>query len=181
MNKIINGRFFSCSFIITNFTYASMIFWSLPQLLKYSKGLNIFDMRPFGYSLPESMALLHQLGTKGLLFYQKVQLPIDTLYPLGFIITYSIGCLWIFRKIDLLKPLGLFGALSSIIGGVLDSIENILIYKIINTYPQVPEDLIAKASNVTMTKTLFCTMGLSTFLIGVIIFIFLRIKKWQRV
>ncbi len=177
MKKIINGKILIALFVFTNAIYLTMILWSLPTLMEYAGGLKAFDMRPAGYNFSDATTLLRNLGNDGLNFYKNTQLLLDTFYPFGFILTYAIGCLWVFEKLDSLKFLGKSGALASVIAGIADYIENFFIFQLIEVNPQITEDLVSKANISTLVKSISTTIAMSIFILSFLVLGFSTLIK----
>ena len=66
------------SLLVSFALYAAIIFGTFPVLRQFSGGLDPFDGRPFGYSLPDEQALLTALGEVGRNYFANVQLWLDT-------------------------------------------------------------------------------------------------------
>ncbi len=177
MNKLINGKFFLILFILTNIVYAVMVSWTIPTLMAYTNGIPIFDMRAFGYSYAEAIYLLDSLGPVGIDYYKSIQLPIDLVYPLLFMSTYSVGCVWIFRKLGWWENTGKIGGVVAIIAGLCDYIENIHIYKILDSYPAISEQFILSSSVSTILKTMTTAIAISILLIGLGRWFFLSVPS----
>ncbi len=180
MKKFINGKVLLTLFIITNAVYLTMVLWSLPKLVEYSGGLKAFDMRPAGYSVLEAMTLLSSMGSEGIYFYKKTQLILDLFYPLGFILTYALGCLWVFEKIGSWKVVGKLGALASFIAGIADYIENFFIFRILENYPQISEDIVFNANVSTLTKSIATSIAMTIFLLAFLVLVFSVLRNRLR-
>ena len=174
MKKIISGKLLLFLFALTNAIYGIMIFWSLRKLLEFTGGSPVFDMRPGGYTFAEAKVLLESLGTEGIIFYKNIQLRLDLFYPLGFIVTYSIGCIWVFNKIGKWRVTGYVGAVFATLAGLSDYVENIFIGKMLSSFPQVSTELVASSNNATLVKSISTTVAMIIFLLG---FLILRIFK----
>lgn len=176
MNKFVNGKMLIGLFSVTNIIYFTMIIWSIPRLLDFSDGLPIFDMSPGGYSYDQAVELLTALGNEGIHYYLGVQHKLDTLYPLGLILTYSIGCLWFFRTINRWQILGKVGAVLSLFAGIFDYAENYFVSILLNNFPDITQNQVATASSATLAKSICTTISMSIFIIGLILFVHHKIK-----
>ena len=180
MQKHITGKLLVGLLIVTNAVYLVMILWSLPRLVEYADGLKAFDMRPMGYTFSEAIKLLESLGPEGMDFYKTVQLRLDTLYPLGFMATYAVGCLWVFNKINFWKFFGVAGAIASVVAGTADYVENIYIYKMLSAYPELSEGLVFQAHLATVTKSIATTIAMILFMLGLLVLGFLSLKRGRK-
>ena len=86
-------------FLITNLVYAFMILITIPKVMKYANGMNLFDMMPTGYNIQYTKTLLETLGIQGRNAYLYSQIPVDMIYPLLFGITYCLLVVYLLNKI----------------------------------------------------------------------------------
>ena len=121
--------------------------------------------------------MLKNLGNDGLYFYKNTQLLLDSFYPLGFILTYAVGCLWVFEKLGNWKIVGKLGALASIIAGLADYVENFFIFKLIEVNPQITEDLVSKASISSLVKSISTTIAMTIFMLSFLVLGFSAVRK----
>jgi hypothetical protein len=78
-------------FILAMIIYTVMITYTLPQIKLESGGLEVFDMRPTGYTVEEGKLILDNITEKGLFIYRYIQLPLDFLYPMFlFLFTFNL-------------------------------------------------------------------------------------------
>lgn len=78
-------------FLMAMFIYSIMIAYTLPTLRLETGGVEIFDMRPGGYSVDEGILILNSLSDRGLFIYRYIQLPLDFIYPLVlFLFAFSL-------------------------------------------------------------------------------------------
>jgi hypothetical protein len=158
MKGFLKGRTILILFVITNIVYLTMLFYSIPTLVGYSEGFDIFDMSPFGYNHTEAQRLLGTLGEEGRSFYRDTQLLLDSLYPVLFAATYSLLMLWVinFGQLKFIVWRGL--SLLPLLAGVFDYSENYFIFKILASYPEVPERLVSISSALTVSKSMTTTV-----------------------
>ena len=156
-----------------------MVGYTIPMLLSYTNGLPIFDMRPMGYSFAETVTLLDSLGPMGIEYYITNQLALDWIYPACFMLTYSIGILWVYKKLATGARIARIGALIAVLAGLFDYLENIHLYKILSSYPKIDEDFIFSSNITTILKSGATTVAMSIFLLGLIrwCFVSLMAKK----
>ncbi|MBF0446536.1 MAG: hypothetical protein HQL68_13220 [Magnetococcales bacterium] len=123
------------------------------------------------------MKLLDNLGTEGINFYKNVQLRLDMFYPLGFMLTYSVGCLWCFEKISSWRIFGIVGAVASFIAGIADYIENISIYRMLSAYPEISPKVVSYANAATVIKSLATTVAMIIFIFGLFMVVYFVVKN----
>ncbi|MBL1215690.1 MAG: hypothetical protein D8M61_20270 [Ignavibacteriae bacterium] len=123
--------FFTAAIIV----YFVMLFVTIPNVMNYANGMELFDLQPTGYSAEYAKALLDTLGSEGRQAYLYYQIPLDMVYPLLFALTYSLMLFYLFKKI--LKTNSKLFALSIVplIAGFFDYLENIGIIIMLVMYP----------------------------------------------
>ena len=117
LKNLVNGKVLIFLLLICNCVYFTMVGYTIPMLLSYTNGLLIFDMRPMGYSYAETVTLLDSLGPKGIEYYITTQLVLDWIYPACFMLTYSIGILWVYKKLATGARIARIGALIAVLAG----------------------------------------------------------------
>ena len=164
-------------FLVTNGVYLLMVFGTIPHLEGLAGGLPILDMRSEGYGVNDVVALYEALGSEGVRFYLWVQLPIDFVYPLLFMITYAM---LLSRLLSLLSlDRGGFSAvvLLPFVTMMLDYVENICTLIAFNSIDSLSEVLCEIGSRATQGKIV---MGMVTFaaivLLGTV-WLFKKIRK----
>lgn len=157
LEKFTKGKTVLIFFVITMSVYFFMLFISIPAVMKYSDGLNILDMRPFGYSAEYAKKLLTNLGAKGRQLYLFFQIQIDMAYPLLYAFTYSIMTLFFLRKafhnVDKLK----FIVFLPLISGIFDYLENIGTVIMLTRFPSFSNTCTVINNAFTIIKS-FSTM-----------------------
>tara|TARA_B110000263_G_C14920392_1_gene334528 strand:- start:27 stop:575 length:549 start_codon:yes stop_codon:yes gene_type:complete len=179
LKNLVNGKVLIFLLLICNGVYFAMVGYTIPMLLSYTNGLPIFDMRPMGYSYAETVTLLDSLGPMGIEYYITTQLALDWIYPACFMLTYSIGILWVYKKLATGARIARIGALIAVLAGLFDYLENIHLYKILSSYPKIDEDFIFSSNITTILKSGATTVAMSIFLLGLIrwCFVSLMAKK----
>lgn len=164
-------------FLITNLVYAFMILITIPKVMKYANGMNLFDMMPTGYSIQYTKTLLETLGIQGRKTYLYSQIPVDMIYPLLFGITYCLLVVYLLNKIKLIEKPIIYLSLLPIFAGLFDYLENIGIITMLNSYPDF-SSLTSEITNVfTIIKSVLSTITFIFLLILFTIFIVKKIKK----
>ncbi len=62
--------------------FTVMTVFTLPEIKAETNDLEVFDLRPEGYTVEEGQEILDNLSQRGQIMYRYVQLPLDFLYPL---------------------------------------------------------------------------------------------------
>ena len=164
-------------FLITNLVYAFMILITIPKVMKYANGMNLFDMMPTGYSIQYTKTLLETLGIQGRKTYLYSQIPVDMIYPLLFGITYCLLVVYLLNKIKLIEKPIIYLSLLPIFAGLFDYLENIGIITMLNSYPAF-SSLTSEITNVfTIIKSVLSTITFIFLLILFTIFIVKKIKN----
>ena len=149
---------------------ATMLGWSVPHLAGYGGG-QPFDIRFTGYTHAEAIAFLKALGPEGAAFYAKVQLRLDTAFPLLYLVALS----WLLAAI--LGWAGFVGRGRVVVAVVivavptlLDFLENAAIAEMLRLGPDaVPPDLVSWATACSTTKWVTALEGLAVAAAGVVV------------
>jgi len=153
------GRFVLAIMLVSIALWATMIYGTLAHLRQLAGGIDAFDVRPFGYSVPLARALLDALGDSGRDFYAHVQLRLDMVYPATYAL--SRGCIiwWLTapgRLSEAAIPTSLrIGLLVlPIATACFDYAENIEIGRMLAAGPNVDAAIIETASRLTIAKSM---------------------------
>ena len=82
IEKTTNGRIVVVLFLLAMGLYLVMMVVTIPEIRAGAGGVEIFDMRPLGYSEQEALFILDNLPETTRAYYRTVQIPIDFFYPL---------------------------------------------------------------------------------------------------
>lgn len=158
-------------FILSSVIYFMMQIFTIPKLTEFSNGLQIFDMKPNGYSFSYAKELLGNLGKKGRNFYLYRQLPLDLIYPVLFAMSNTLILSFFLKKINRFEQLFLL-VLFPILGGVFDYFENFGIIYMLKSYSNVSEIGVKIISIFTVTKSLFTSLYfvILLFVLGILIY-----------
>jgi hypothetical protein len=151
----LSGKTVLISLILANIIYGIMLGITIPAVLKYSQGKQIFDLLPLGYTPKYAHQLLDVLGEKGRNAYLYQQIPFDLIYPFLFGLSYCLLLAYILKKINRLDS-GLYGAcLFPIVGGLSDYLENFCVIGLLTQYPHFSDALVWSAAFFSVIKSLF--------------------------
>lgn len=177
MQKYSSGKLISILFVVTMVVYVTMLSYSIPAVSAFAPELPLFDLSPFGYSFSYANELLSSLGADGRNLYLSTQLPIDFLYPGLFSITYSLMLVWLCSKLLTKNSKIYYFALVPFLAGIFDYIENILIIKMINSFPDLQVTTVKTASMFTVLKSSFTMFFFILLLVGFALLLKQKISK----
>jgi hypothetical protein len=168
-----SGRKVALLFVLTMAVYVFMLAYSIPAVMAFAAGLPLFDLSPFGYSFEHANSLLANLGLEGRGLYLSLQLPIDFIYPALFAITYALILVWLLKKLVQPGSKLFYAAIIPVLAGLFDYLENLSIIKMINSYPNLDDSVVAMASIFTLIKSQLTTV----YFIGVLIILIALLYK----
>lgn len=153
-------------FVLTMAVYLLMLLVTIPRVQNYAPDTALFDLSPAGYSHAQAMTLLESLGHDGRQLYLFPQLALDFVYPGLFAICFSLMLVWVYSKRVRSDSKVLYLAVLPALGGLFDYIENILIIRMITTFPDVTKGLVSAASGSTLLKSAFSTVSFLLLILG---------------
>jgi hypothetical protein len=156
-------------FVLTMAVYLVMLLVTIPRVKSHSPDTELFDLSPAGYSHSQAMTLLESLGHDGRDAYLFPQLALDFVYPGLFAICYSLMLIWVYSKRVRSDSKFLYLASLPVLGGLFDYVENILIIRMITTFPDVSKGLVSVASGFTLMKSAFSTASFLLLIFGFVI------------
>ncbi|EDY80785.1 hypothetical protein VDG1235_402 [Verrucomicrobiia bacterium DG1235] len=173
MQRKASGKNVLLLFVVTMAVYLLMLLVTIPSVQSYAPDTALFDLSPTGYTHSQALSLLESLGQDGRSTYLFPQLAIDFIYPGLFAICFSLMFIWGYSKRVRSDSKFLYLAALPVFGGIFDYVENILIIRMIMTFPDVSKGLVSVASSFTLLKSAFST---ASFLMLILGFLFL-LKK----
>jgi hypothetical protein len=144
-------------FVLTMAVYLLMLLVTIPRVQSYAPDTALFDLSPTGYTHSHALTLLQSLDQAGRDAYLFPQLALDFVYPGLFAICYSLMLVWVYSKRVQSQSKLWYLALIPALGGIFDYVENILIIRMITTFPDVTEGLVSASSGLTLLKSAFST------------------------
>jgi len=153
-------------FVLTMAVYLLMLSVTIPRVQSYAPETTLFDLSPAGYTYSQALTLLESLGRAGRDSYLFPQLALDFVYPGLFAICYSLMLVWLYSKRIRPDSKWLYLAVIPVLGGLFDYIENILIIRMITTFPDVTEGLVSAANSATLLKSGFSTVSILLLIPG---------------
>jgi uncharacterized membrane protein YhaH (DUF805 family) len=167
------------SFILANVVYVYMLIVSIPKVMSFSNGMKILDMMPGGYDSAYVNLLFNTLGKTGRDMYLYHQIPVDMIYPLLFIISYTLLLAFFLKKLEKLDTGLFFLCLLPLVAGIADYLENIAIITMLKHYPDLSDTQILMANIFSTTKSITTTLYF-IILILVVIVLGIRLVKTKR-
>jgi hypothetical protein len=144
-------------FGLTMAVYLAMLLVTIPRVQSYAPDTALFDLSPTGYTHAQALNLLQSLGHAGREAYLFPQLALDFVYPGLFAICFSMMMIWVYSKRFHSQSKLWCLAMLPALGGIFDYVENILIIRMIKTFPDVTEGLVSVSSGFTLLKSAFST------------------------
>lgn len=141
-------------FILTYTVYFIMLGVTIPAVEKYTNGMNLFDLQPFGYSFSYAVSLLETLGEEGRSAYLTRQLPLDLLYPGGMGLT---GAVFIALLVRNKTRNASFMICLPLIAALMDYMENIMVITMLLQAPEPSYWAVSAGSLFTILKSLIST------------------------
>lgn len=157
-----SGRNVLLLFVVTMAVYLLMLTVTIPRVQSYAPNTKLFDLSPTGYTHSQAMTLLESLGHEGRDTYLFPQLALDFVYPGLFAICFSLMLVWVYSKRVRSQSKFLYLAMLPALGGLFDYVENILIIRMITTFPEVTKEMVSTASMFTLLKS---TFSMASFLL----------------
>jgi hypothetical protein len=151
------------------------VFFSIPSVLEESPEMKLFDMSPTGYTLEYASHLLEAIGEEGRKKYLSQQLPVDLIYPGLFAVTFTLMLTWVARKISEAKSWLFSAAYVPAFAGLFDYLENLGIYIMLVSYPNLSHGLVLFASISTILKSLL-TVLFYVLLVYVLVLLGIKFK-----
>lgn len=158
------GRFSLTLIALSVSIYLLMVLVTLPALQQMSGGMPIFDLMLSGYDFAHAQTLLGQLGDTGRAYYLQRQIPLDILYPAAFAMSFFTASCWLAKHYIQANRLLRALAFLPILVGLADYLENLLIVRMITTYPDLSESLVTMASSASIAKSSLTTFYFVAFL-----------------
>lgn len=149
--------------------WMGMNLWSAPRIEEMAGGLRLLDMRLAGYSHADAQAFVAAIGDEGAALYLGPQLWLDMLFPPLLALVLFFSYRWLFPG-----PTGLVIGVLSLTSVVVDYLENAALAAMLRAGADgLTPQMAATASQWTITKWSFASVGLATLLVGVA----LRLKR----
>lgn len=138
------------------------ILFKLGQLTEISGGYGILDF-DLGYDMARVHEVLGSYGTEGMKLYGQIQL-LDLFNPAlySLIATVLTRLLWRGRG-----PVGL--CLLPLLGGIGDYAENVTLFLMARSYPEISIELVSASSTLSIAKNGLLVLGMLPLLLGLVL------------
>ena len=167
----------AAALLAANTVYFLMATVTMPQLLAWTDGLAILDMRTGGYTVKDAAALYTALGSAGRRYYLFPQLFLDSFYPALFALAYT----WLIVRL-LRQPISLiskhFAAVCffPLLTAAFDYAENLCIFIGLTRYP-VPSPVATQLGSLfTQLKLLFGMLSFTAIALLAVIWLTYRFR-----
>ncbi len=150
------------SLLVLQALIGTAIAYHLGAIAEVSGGSGILDLET-GYDLNTVQSLLDSYGTEGIAHYRWVQL-LDIANPFVYSLLFSSICFHLYRQSNWVLL-----ALLPLMIGLFDYFENVFLYLIINSYPELTENLILFSSGLSIIKRGVMLIGVLILLGGVVV------------
>ena len=140
--------------------------FSSPTLEEHSGGVPILDMRD-SYSPDDAYALFGALGETGRRAYLMLHLLPDTLFPIGYALTFAFVSAWFLVRLLPLDHRLQWLSMIPLISGLADLLENLLLVGANLAYPERMDGLVLAAH--WMTRVKFGLLPIGLVFLGVIV------------
>lgn len=162
-----NAILFFVFFLLTNFIINGKPF-GLAKLMEITGGHSILDMELMGYSVDRAYEILDHLGAEGRSFHVKYIMPMDIIFPLSYglfyftTLTLIVKELW--KKVKRPWLIGFIGLAAML----FDWLENIMIFILLNNYPNRLDGIVRIANRFTQVKSFFIIISMTLIASGLI-------------
>lgn len=161
-------------FILTYLIYALMLLVSIPRVMSFAGGMQIFNILPFGYNEGYAMKLLHTLGSEGRRVYLHQQILIDLFFPFLFAFGNCLLTGFLLKKLNYLKGGFIYLCLIPVFASWFDYLENIGVMAMLLRFPDISVTLIQVSSFFSVAKSLLITIF---FVVLMVLLILISIKS----
>ena len=145
-----------------------MILYTIPNVMSFANGMKTLDMLPTGYSYEYVNALFAQLGQEGRDYYLYRQIPLDMIYPFLFAVSYSIMLIYLFKKGFNPTSKIQYSTIIPLFGGFFDYCENIGIITMLNSFPNISEQIAGITNLFSILKSVSTTLFFVLLIVGII-------------
>lgn len=168
VRKYATGKTVLVLFVLTQAVYLVMLGITIPQVREYTGDMQIFDLKPQGYSTEYAQDLLDMLGEDGRNRYLTRQIPMDLIYPGLYLVTYTLLLSYIFEHAFSDGSFMQHLVFVPVLGGVFDYLENIGIIVMLTTYPDFSSTVAQVTNLFSVSKSLFTTVFFVLLIVGLV-------------
>lgn len=143
---------------------------TLGQLTEISGGYGILDFDQ-GYDIARVQEVLGSYGTEGMKLYDLIQL-LDLFNPALYSLIAAVftRLLWRERGPDWL-------CLIPLLGGIGDYAENVTLFLMARSYPEISNGLVSTSSTLSFAKNGLIVIGMLPLLLGIVLLVMRLIRR----
>ncbi len=148
--------------------YLLMANYSQPLVVSLVPTTQSFEQSTSGYSVQDVTYFLESIEAKGRADYLGIQIPLDFLYAVFFALAYTHVLLWLFGR-SFKRGSRIFRlSFVPLVIGTLNCLENTAVIKMINSYPDISDNLVEMASSVSVAKYYFNLLFIALLVLSVL-------------
>ena len=166
----IGGRKVLIFFLLASAIYLVMLTITIPRVMSFSGGMKILDMMPTGYDAAYVNELFTKLGESGRQAYLFGQITFDLVYPALYGIGFCLVLAWLLNRMGKLGGNLVYFCLLPIAAGVFDYCENFGIIAMLQTWPEIPANLITVTNLFSILKSGFTSVYFIVLMVVIITF-----------
>lgn len=146
------------------------ILFTLAQLTESSGGYGILDFDQ-GYDMARVREVLGSYDAEGMKLYGSIQL-LDLFNPALYSLTAAVftRLLWRGRGPDWL-------CLAPLLGGIGDYAENVTLFLMARSYPEISNGLVSASSTLSFAKNGLMVIGMLPLLLGIVLLVIRVIRR----
>jgi hypothetical protein len=169
ISNLSDGWVIALPFLAWGLVFGAILI-TMSQLSAASGGYGILDFE-FGYSASRVAELFGSYGPEGMTLYARIQL-LDLLNPAAYALCASLLTyrLWAPRERPALSLFPLLAALG-------DYAENITLFLLARSYPNIPEALVSLSSSLSLLKNGLMIVGLAPLVLGAALWFTDRLRR----
>ena len=177
IKKNIQGWKVTGVFLLAFSVYLTMLFYSIPKVKDYAKGMEIPDLMPAGYTKEYITKLFTTLGEAGRSFYLHLQLPLDLVYPLLFGLSYCLILAYFLQKLGKLNTRLFYLTYLPLLAGAFDYLENAGLIMLLKSFPEISAGLVKATSSFSVLKSSISMVYFIILIITLLLFFVSRVLK----
>ncbi len=154
LDRLATGRTITLFFGLTLGLNLFLQLRMLPLFATYAPGMSILDLRPLGYTAAYVNELFTALGEMGRHLYITQELPIDTVFPALYGLTFALILAALTRTGMRNQTLRAALVALPLVAAGFDYLENIGILFMLITFPDISPALVVLASSATVFKSI---------------------------
>ena len=151
--------------------YLLMANYSKPLVVSSVPTMQSFEQSSSGYSVQDVRYFLEAIEAKGRADYLGIQIPLDFLYAVFFALAYTHVLLWLFGQ-SFRRGSRIFRlSFVPLVIGTLNCLENTAVIKMINSYPDISDNLVEMASSISVAKYYFNLLFFALLIISALFWV----------